>query len=350
MTSRTALCLMVLLLAGCADEDAATAPDSATLVMTSPVRAVDPGGARLSGTVRARFETPVSFQVEGRILERRVDAGDRVAPGQLLLGLDPRDFAQAVSVASADLGAARAELETAAAETRRNQDLLDRAFISEQVFERVQLAEMSARERVEAAQARLEQARNRLGYTELAATRGGTLIEVTGEPGQVVAPGQAVGIIAQDGELEVEVFLPERFGVPETGRVVRGDVTVATLSLREAAGAADQATRTWKARYALQRASETSTPPRLGSVVKVVLDAGPDAGGLLEVPVGAINERGHGPQVWIIRDGRAQPVRVTLLDMDAENARITGDLDIGTPVISLGTHLLQVGMPVRALD
>ena len=111
MTSRTALCLMVLLLVGCADEDAATAPDSATLVMTSPVRAVDPGGARLSGTVRARFETPVSVQVEGRILERRVDAGDRVAPGQLLLGLDPRDFAQAVSVASADLGAARAELD-----------------------------------------------------------------------------------------------------------------------------------------------------------------------------------------------------------------------------------------------
>ena len=42
--------------------------------------------------------------------------------------------------------------------------------------------------------------------------------------------------------------------------------------------------------------------------------------------------------------------RVTLLDMDAENARIVGDLEIGTSVISLGTHLLQSGMPVRALE
>ena len=355
--TRTALCLLVAALVGCANEDDAPPPDSARLVMTSPVRAAEPGGARLSGTIRARFETPVSFQVDGRILERRVDAGDRVESGQVLFRLDPRDYAQAVSVASADLEAARAELETAAAETRRNLDLLDRDFISEQVFEQVRLVEKGARERVQAARARLEQARNSLGYTELAATRGGTLIEVTGEPGQVVAAGQPLGVIAQDGDSEVEVFLPERFGVPKSGRVVQGEATMATLSLREAAGAADQVTRTWKARYSFVEPDQAEADVaqgaaalRLGSVVKVELDAGGDAGAVLEVPVGAINERGHGPQVWVIRDGRAEPVRITLLDMDAENARIVGDLEIGTPVISLGTHLLQSGMPVRALD
>ncbi len=363
---RLALCLLLAALAGCADEVDDAAPDSARLVMTSPVRAAAGQGARLSGTVRARFETPISFQVDGRILERRVDAGDRVEVDQVLFRLDPRDYAQAVSVASADLEAALAELETAAAETRRNRNLLDREFISEQVFERVQLAEKSARERADAARARLEQARNRLGYTDLAATRGGTLIEVTGEPGQVVAAGQPLGVIAQDGDSEVEVFLPERFGVPQSGRVVQGDTTVATLSLREAAGAADQATRTWKARYSLgdpdpgqsrlvESGVAASNPPlRLGSVVKVMLDAGDDssaaAGGVLEVPVGAINERGHGPQVWVIRQGKAEPVRITLLDMDAENARIMGELEPGVQVISLGTHLLQSGMPVRALD
>jgi len=345
--SRIALCLLIAALVGCANEDDAPAADSARLVTTSPVRTADPGGARLSGTVTARFETPVSFQVDGRILERRVDAGDRVEPGQLLFRLDSRDYAQAVAVARADLEAARAELEADRAETRRNRDLLDREFISKQIFERVQLAEKSARERVDAAQARLEQARNRLGYTELAATLGGTLIEVTGEPGQVVSAGQPVGVIAQNGDPEVEVFLPERFGVPQSGRVVDGNTTVAKLSLREAAGAADAATRTWKARYVL---TEDDVPLRLGSVVKVELAVDGDAGGMLEVPVGAINERGEGPQVWIIREGRAEPVRVVLLDMDAENARISGDLEIGSQVISLGTHLLQSGMPVRAFE
>lgn len=344
---RMILLLCVLAVAGCGREDAAPAQDTARLVLTTPVRAAEAAGGRLSGTVRARFETPISFQVEGRILERKVDAGDRVEPGRLLFRLDPQDYIQAVAVAQADLQAATAELETAEAETRRNRDLLEREFISVQAFERVQLTERSARERVDAARARLEQARNRLGYTELEASRDGTLIEVTGEPGQVVTAGQAVGVIAQDGENEVEVHLPERFGIPESGRVVQGERTVAMLALREAAGAADAITRTWKARYSI---TEDDSALRLGSVVKVELDFGQAGPGVLEVPVGAINERGHGPQVWIIRGGRAEPVRVTLLDMDTEHARILAELDPGTPVIALGTHLLQAGMPVRELE
>lgn len=344
---RMILLFSVLAVAGCGEDDAVPVQDSARLVLTSPVRSAEAAGGRLSGTVRARFETPISFQVEGRILERSIDAGDRVEQGQLLFRLDPRDYIQAVAVARADLQAATAELETAEAETRRTGDLLKREFISDQAFERVQLAEKSARERVDAARARLEQAQNRLGYTELAAGRSGTMIEVIGEPGQVVAAGQAVGVIAQQGETEVEVYLPERFGVPETGRVVEGGRTIATLALREAAGAADAVTRTWKARYSLE---DVDAGLRLGSVVKVELDVGQAAGKVLEVPVGAINERGHGPQVWIIRNGRAEPVRVTLLDMDTEYARILAELDPGTPVIALGTHLLQAGMPVRELD
>ncbi|MBS3743082.1 MAG: efflux RND transporter periplasmic adaptor subunit [Wenzhouxiangellaceae bacterium] len=348
-------------IAGCADEDAAPSKDEPRPVLTSRAKVADIGSARLSGTVRARYETPVSFQVGGRILERRVDAGDRVVPGEELFRLDPQDFEQAVAVARAEFQAARAELETARAETRRNRDLLARDFISDQVFERVQLVEKSARERVQAAQARLDQAENQLGYTELAAGREGLLIEVTGEPGQVVAAGQAVGVIALEGEKEVEVFLPERFGVPESGHIVADGRAVGGLSLREAAGAADDVTRTWKARYSI--AAEDPSP-RLGQVVKVALDTDGVDGDVLEVPAGAINERGHGPQVWIIRAGQARPVRVTLLDMDTENARILADPDSdagpdgdagdvlgpGTPVIALGTHLLQSGMAVRELE
>lgn len=349
--NRLLLLLLIVVLGGCSDDDTAPSADAPRMVLTAEARAVARGSARLSGTVRARFETPIAFQVGGRILARRIDAGERVAAGQVLFRLDPQDFEQAVAVARADVQAARAELETAEAETRRNRDLLAREFISDQIFERVQLAEKSARERVEAAQARLEQAKNQLGYTELAAKRDGTLIEVTGEPGQVVAAGQAVGIIAQQGVNEVEVFLPERFGVPESGAIVDGERPVAELALREAAGAADDITRTWKARYTIDAQDRRL---RLGQVVKVALDTKDADRDVLEVPVGAINERGQGPQVWVIRDGSAQPVRVTLLDMDTENARILAARDAGleadTPVIALGTHLLESGMPVRAIE
>lgn len=303
----------------------------------------------MSGTVHARYETPLAFQVTGRVQLRNVDPGQRVEAGELLFELDPRDFRQAVRVARADVEAAEAELANAEAETRRNADLLDREFISDQVFERVRLAEASARERAEAARARREQAENALDYASLSAGSSGTILQVLAEPGQVVAAGEPVAVLALDGPREVAVQLPEIVGEPARGRIASGSARGSRLLLREVSGAADPVTRTWPARYRI----ETDSPgdvPRLGAVVNVALEL-PDGGPpMLEVPIGAINERGAGPQVWTIVDGQARPFRVTLIDMDTEHARILAELAPGNEVIALGTHLLEPGMRVRALD
>ena len=61
-------------------------------VRTIAVQGSVSGGLVTSGTVRARVETPLAFQVGGRILARRVDAGQTVGAGQVLFELDPRDL------------------------------------------------------------------------------------------------------------------------------------------------------------------------------------------------------------------------------------------------------------------
>jgi len=336
--------LLVLLVACESQPDAEVASGPHWVQAVTP-RPAGISAARLSGTVRARFETPIAFQVGGRIAERRVDAAQRVAPGEVLFALDPRDFRQQVAVARAEHKAAEAELATAAAETRRNRDLLAREFISAQAFERVELAEQSARERVDAAAARLEQALNSLGYATLEAPRAGVLIDVSGEPGQVVAAGSPVAVLAEDGPREVEVFLPEHIGVPAAGRLARPGGDTLPLKLREVAGAADPVTRTWTARYAVQ---EPEPDLRLGSVVKVTLDGAGAGDNVFEVPIGAINERSQGPRIWLIEDGRARPVSVKLVDINAETALIVADLDPNARIIALGTHLLEAGMAVRS--
>lgn len=352
MPARALLVLvLVALLAGCggSSDVESEGADAPRWVRTAKVEDVAMRGATMSGTVQARFETPLAFQVTGRVQQRRVDAGQRVAAGEVLFTLDPRDFEQAVRVARADLDTAEAELATAEAETRRNRDLLDREFISPQVFERVELAEASARERAQAARARLEQAANALDYATLEAPDAGTLIEVLAEPGQVVAAGTPVARLALDGAREIAVQLPEAVGEPQTGRIVAGPGLGRALELREVAGAADPVTRTWPARYRIVE-GDGEMAPRLGAVVRVSLDLGVSGPPLLQVPVGAINERGQGPRVWQIIDGRARPFQVTLFDIDTEHARILADLPADAEVISLGTHLLESGMPVRALS
>ena len=138
---------------------------------------------------------------------------------------------------------------TATADVGGDRKLLIENFISRQALERTELAEREARARLNAAQAQLQQARNALGYADLRAEAPGILIEVSGEPSQVVAFGQAIAVLAQDGEREVEVFFPEDFKPRQTGTVRLADGSLHALKLRESAGAADSASRTWRARY-----------------------------------------------------------------------------------------------------
>jgi len=339
---RFALLPLMLSLIACQGNETAEPNEIVRTVLTVSAQPAVFHGARMSGTVRARFETPLAFQVPGRILARHVDAGQSVSAGQLLFELDPRDFEQQVRVARADLDAARAELATAAAETRRNRELLQRKFISAQVFERFELAESSARERVDALQARLDQAELTRGYARLEAGADGVLIEVRVEPGQVITAGQTVAVVAEGGMPEIQLDLPERIGVPQSGVVLGADQAPTALRFREVAGAADPVTRTWQARYSLV---EPAQVPRLGSVVRVVLEI--EGGRLLEVPIGAINERGHGPQVWLVEDDQVQPMPVALVAIDTEMAQIMAELPPEARVVVVGTHLLEPGMRVR---
>jgi len=50
----------------------------------------------LSGIVCARFETPVAFQLDGRIETQHINAGQHVAKGQALFELDTRDLKQSI--------------------------------------------------------------------------------------------------------------------------------------------------------------------------------------------------------------------------------------------------------------
>ncbi len=88
----------------------------------------------------------------------------------------------------------------------------------------------------------------------------------------------------------------------------------------------------------------------LGSVARVRLDSASSTAGkavAIAVPVGAIDERGSGPRIWRVVDGKATPTPVKLLSIDLETARIAADLPAGARVVAVGTHLLEPGMAVR---
>ncbi|MEO1766276.1 efflux RND transporter periplasmic adaptor subunit [Thiobacter aerophilum] len=337
-------CVAGALVAGCGREDKTTTDAaSAPYVRTVALAPAAADRLVLSGIVRARFETPLAFQVGGRITSRRADAGQRVDAGQTLFELDPRDLQQGVEAARADVAAAESALATARADLARARQLFEQKFVSAQALDRSVLAEREAATRLEAARARLAQARNGLAYAQLRAPAAGVLTEVTGEPGQVVPAGQPVAVLAREGEREIEAYFPEQIRPPTSGRLLDAP---GTLRLREVSGAVDPQSRTWRARYRVEGAQ---APLALGAVLRVAFGTGEASDSSLSVPLSALDERGQGPRLWRIVNGQAQPVPVTILSMDTEQARVRGDFKPGDRVIALGTHLLTPGMAVREL-
>jgi len=334
---------------------AACQPDPDSQVVSAPplvrvAEVVPPGiGAQgLSGTVRARVEAPLAFQVGGRITHRSADAGQTVRAGQALMRLDPRDLDQAVQAAQAEHAAALAALATAEADLARARRLAAQGFVSEQAVERAELQRREVLSRRDAAGAQLSQAHNARGYAVLAAPAPGVLIEVSGEPGQVVAAGQSLAVLAQ-GEREIEVFFPDSMPPPAEGQVLTPDGRTLDLGLREVAGAVEPVGRTRRARYTVKDGEEALV---LGSVVAARFNlkaaATPDDSAFT-IPVAALDERGQGARVWRVRDGRVEPVAVQVLKLDETRAQVRGPLAPNDRVVALGTHLLQPGMAVREL-
>lgn len=328
----------------CSRQDAAavSAEASAPWVRTVALRGNPHSELALTGRVHARVETPLAFQVDGRIAKRLVDAGQQVDAGQALFELDPQDWRAAVRAAEAAREAAEAELQTAESELLRQRDLLNRKFVGRQSYDRAALLARAARAQRKAAQAELERARHGLGYTVLRAGHAGVLIEVSAEAGQVIDTGQTVAVLAADGEREVEVGLPDGRRAPEKGRALSGDGKASDLVLREVAGAADAASLTWRTRYRLLDAARFS----LGSVVRVSF-AEAAAGNVFEVPIGALDERADGPRIWRVVNGKVQAEPVAVLAVGADTARISAALPPDARVVAFGTHLLTPGMRVR---
>lgn len=342
--------LLALFVAACGNGK--TAPDPVRPVIT---QTVTPGAAAsrdaYSGELRARHETELAFRVGGKLISRAVDAGTRVNRGQVLARLDPEDAKLAAHGAAAQLASAESDLALAKSELDRHADLLAKKFISQSAFDVKQNAFNASRARLEQARAQAAITTNQAGYTTLVADADGVVISVSAEPGQVVAAGQAVLKLAHAGEREVVVNAPEgqlaRFKVGQ-------DVALSLWAdpskhfpgrIREIAGGADPATRT----YAV-RVSAFSVPPtaQLGMTATVLFNPVADAK-LVLLPLTAVANERTDPAVWVVdpKTSQVKLRRVAIGQFREDGVTITSGLSPGEVVVTAGVHKLKPDQVVR---
>jgi membrane fusion protein, multidrug efflux system len=304
-----------------------------------------------SGVVRARIESAMGFRVAGKIVERAVNVGDRVEVGQVIARLDETDLKLAENSARAAVAAARSRREVANDNLERARVLLPKAIISQAAYDTRKNELDAATSALESAQAQLLQATNAVSYATLVANKAGIVTAITGEPGQVVSAGQPVITLANSGETEIAIAVPEQ----DAGRLALGQRALITLwagprastegSIREIAGQADAASRT----YAV-RVSATAPPQgmRLGMTATVAIRIDEEADAMV-VPLAALTEIDGAHVVFVVDEGtktvRKTPVVVAATTDDG--IKIAGGLNAGDLVVTAGVQFLRDGMRVR---
>jgi len=305
------------------------------------------GTLSYTGTVRSRIESDLGFRVGGKIVERLVDAGERVRRGQPLMRLDATDLGLAATAAADRLRAAQAEATRAAADEARLRRLVETGAVSRSAYDTALAAARSSEANLSAARASANEAANQQGYATLVADADGIVIDLLAQPGQVVSAGTPVVRLARAGSREAAVAVPETqlATLPRAGRaVLYGSGQILPARLREVAGAADRLTRTYDARFEL---GDADLP--LGATVTVQLPR-PTAAPLA-VPLSALHDGGAGPGVWVVRTGRVTFRPVSVAALGEESASIAaGALAPGDRIVALGAHLLREGQAVRLAD
>ena len=334
------------LLAGCNEEVAVQKPP---LVKVQRVKLSDSAQAdNYSGVVCGRYETNLSFQVDGKIISRAVQVGSYVRAGEILMTLDPKDIVEQSHSADAQVASARAQLQLAKANLDRYAELFKSEAIAAAVLDQYQTEFDAAQAAYDAAVAQARQSQNSLEYTNLTANADGVISEVSAEVGQVVSAGQTVLTLVQTGELEVAVDIPEnKISAVQIGE--RVSINFWALSdnvsgtVREISPMADSASRTFTVKISLPEMRNV----QLGMTANVSI--APKTAPAIILPLSAIYQTGDSAQVWLVDGDKVTLKKIEVTAFDDNNVRVRG-LSAGDKIVVAGVHKLRDGQSVRTGD
>lgn len=338
----------------------------------------------LNGRVESPDQTKAAAPGVGRVLTVRVREGQRVAAGDPLLELDPRDFLPRVEQARGEVmeleAALRSEelrhkadldqlehekrlLDAAAADVQRFEALQRENFYSQSAVEQSranlarqnislrtrELAIADHQARLAQLKARLLRARASLDQAELAATRArvvapfaGFIAKVEVAAGDQVNTGQSLLTLYPAAALEVRAKLPanvqdEFLAMHATGGRARATAVVGgeRLGFRLARLAAAADARGLDGFFVLETATAAL---RVGELVTLeVMRAAVDD--VVKVPYAALF---HGRQVYRVENGRLRAVEV---DTVGEAGGQPPMLLVSSPDLKEGDVLLATHLP-----
>ena len=334
----------------------------------------EPPAVPVAASAAVLRDIPVTLQVVGRseafesvTLKSRVDGqvdavlfteGQHVNQGDVLIRLDPTDFAARLRQAEATAARDEALVAKMRADTARYTALKERNFVSEEKVNDIRTNEATAAANLRASKAAVEVARLQLSYATIRAP-------ITGIVGaRLVFPGSAVkandvtlAVVNRVRPLLVSFSVPERH-LPQIRAVRRDgslkvDITEPGDASRHFEGTVrfidntvDASTGTIQLKAELPNKDEALMPGQFLNVA-LVLDTLKQA---VSVPNNAVQQGAEGNYLYVLKDGRVDLRRIEVLAAQNGFTAVRGNLQAGDIVVTDGHLRLTPGARARIRD
>jgi RND family efflux transporter MFP subunit len=342
---------------------AAKADPSAQTFGAAPVKVFKATRERITekitytGTLEALNKINITPETGGKIARIYVEAGDRVAKGQLLAELETESIRLQLKQAEAAVAVAEASY----ADALRNKERMDRLIkenaVSEQQREKVQLGFDAASAQLEQARAAQNLAQHALDVSIMRAPFAGVIASKNSEVGAVINPmmggfgGGAGGVVTLMDYSKVKIAV----GVSgeDIGRIRKGQeavLMVNSLPGREFRGnvrvvnlTADPMSKKFGVEVYIDNPDAVLRPGTFGNLVFEV-ESHENA---LVVPQAAILENSY---VFVAEGGKAVRKAVKLGLENTTMIEVLSGLTEGDPVVVEGNYGLEDGAALQILE
>lgn len=296
-----------------------------------------------TGIVEPEMAVGVVHKTGGKVSEVKVQDGDEVQAGDLLIRLDSAEISAQAAQAEATLRVIQVQLEAAASSLEDTRVLYEEDIVSRQQFEQAETQYKILEAQEAQAAAALQLMRTQLNDTYITAPISGTVSGVTVNPGEMISPGMPVVTINKLDTMEVLVQLTEK----DVGRVALGqkvDVLVPAADPEPLEGeivlispVADPRTKTYRMKVALPNEGG-DLKAGMTATIELVVDKVKDT---VVIPAEAVLTQQGRQLIYIVEEDLARCRPVTLGLGNGTVVSVLEGVDPGEQVVVTGQHYLQ---------
>ena len=350
-----------LSLAGCLDEGTKKKAEAPPVPVTADkaVARDIPVTLQVVGRAEAFESVAMKSRVDGQVAAVLFTEGQHVNQGDVLIRLDPTDFATRLQQAEATAARDEALIAKMRADTARYTALKERNFVSEEKVNDIRTNEAAAAANLRASKAAVEVARLQLSYATIRAPITGIVGSRLVFPGSAVkANDVTVAVVNRVRPLLVSFAVPEKhlpqLRAARQAGTLKVDVTQTGDASQRFEGtvrfidnAVDTSTGTILLKAELPNRDETLTPGQFLNV-SLLLDTLRQA---VTVPSRAVQQGADGNFLYAVKDDSSVEMRrVETLASEEDVTAVRGAIQIGETIVTDGHLRLTPGAKVRVKE